>query len=123
MANDATTGPVSLFINKVKVAECTGGSFNVDPKVTQTPTNDGMVYGLGKTTSSLKWKTAVPRRGMRARLMEAVVAKQEVVANFVLDSKSYEISGRMSAGGVNWEVANGTLDGDWEMIAGEPKIS
>jgi len=122
MANIPIVAPISLYVDRVKVGECTGGSFKVDNGVERIPTSDSIAFTLGKTVSEVSWKTVVPRAGMRARIMEAVISKKDVKIQFVADSKAYDIDGKIKSGSMDWEVASGNLNGDWQFLGGEPSV-
>lgn len=122
MADNPIITPISLFFDRVKVGEATGGTVKFMSGVTRVPTNDSIAFTLGKGVTDMSWKTVVPRRGMRARLYEAVLSKKDIKIQFVMDSKAYEVLGKMSEGGAAWEHAAGTLEGDFAFLGGEAVI-
>ena len=122
MANVIVT-PISLFVDRVKVGEATGGSFRIRNGVERMPTNDSIAFTRGKTVMDVNWKAIVPRAGMRARLYEAVVSKKDITVQFVADSKTYKVDGKLSEGGADWDHASGRLEGDFAFLGGEPTIS
>jgi hypothetical protein len=121
MANNAVVTSISLFIDKVKVGESTGGTIKFNNGVSRTIVTDGIALMVGQTVSDLSFKTVIPRAGMKARIFEAVFSKKDVTAQFVMDSKSYAITGKMSDGSADWD-SNGKLEGSFDLVAGEPTV-
>ena len=111
MAN-SIVGAIPLYIDRTKVGEATEGSYEIDNGVERVVTNDGTVFQHGKVTTTITFKTIVPRAGMKSRLMEAVVQKKDVVAQMPLDGKFHEIEGKLKTGKVDWNHASGSCMGD-----------
>ena len=124
MANVPIVRPISIKVNGQKVAEATGGSFKVVTGTERIPTDDAApTFTLGRIMSDVTWKTVVPSAGMRARVMELILNQLPVTIAFNMDSKSYAIDGKITAGGVDWDHATGKLEGDWTFMGGPPIVS
>jgi hypothetical protein len=122
MADSAIIKPITILIDKVKLGDAIGGTLKLTSGTERAVTNTGTAFTDGISVTDMTWKTLIPRRGMRVKLLEAVLGKKLVVVQYEFLAKLLEAEGKLSEVGVDWTYATGACEGNWSFLGGESII-
>ena len=122
---DVKIRSASLYIKGKKAGEATGFTYDIDSNDEPQIGDDGYLgHSEGVTTTSLSFNSIVPVKGMQVAVLSALVEKKSVdVALSLIDGKIHQITMRVTKATVKSTRKNGTLDGDFQLGGGEPKIT
>jgi hypothetical protein len=124
MAEFGIVTPVPVYVEGVgHIADATGGNYDIDNGAELGQTDGGTVVMMGRTTCRMNVDTLIPRKGMKARLFEALLQKKIVRVRLPFDGKFHVFSGIIKTGGGSWEFQNGSCKGQFGFIGAEPKVT
>jgi hypothetical protein len=112
-----------MLVDSVKVADATGGSYEINPGISPIVTDGGLVMQVGTTQVTASINTVIPRAGMRNRLYEATLSKRDVQVQILMDSKVHTFTGKLTSASANWDWAGGTAAGAFQFIGSESKLT
>jgi hypothetical protein len=115
--------PIPVYVDNVKVGDATAGTYSLNNGTELVHADAGTAIQAGRNTCSMSLQTIVPRRGMKARLFEALLKKKIVKVRLPLDAKHHSFEGIVQTGEASWQWANGACSGSFSFIGVEPEIA
>jgi hypothetical protein len=121
MAN-TNTAASPLYMDRVKIGEATDFDATFDNSSEVIQVSDGTATTNGRVTTTLGFKTIVPRAGHKAKVLEALLAKKDVIMQTLLEGKWVEVTGKLKTAGYASTEGDGALRGSFQFVGGEPEI-
>lgn len=116
--------PFPLYFRKKKVAEIQTGTYDITPGDEEQIGAEGVLgYSDGATVTKIETDCIVPVRGMKSRIIDALLKKQYAQVGVMVDGQFHQIDMRVTHGTYSWDHKTGRAMGKFTFSGGEPDVT